>query len=238
MAKGAALLLYRFGASKVPVVEALVWGIFGASISTRGNALNVSRATFSGGGVDLVGSGNEVSVGGGQWTSLRDSNIVIHGNNNRVVIGEGCSLISTDVEIHGDNCLIEIGSLSTFNGKPSSRNLLLCRDAPTELLIGRDGMFSHGIEARTSDSHSMFDSAGHLANPPASIELGAHVWVCARAMVLKGSKVGAGSVIGAAAILNRTIDPDSLAAGQPAKTIRSGIRWTRESLSGVTTDAL
>ena len=45
------------------------------------------------------------------------------------------------------------------------------------------------------------------------------VWIGARAIILKGVKIGARSIIGAGSVVVREIPPDSIAAGVPAKVI-------------------
>jgi acetyltransferase-like isoleucine patch superfamily enzyme len=47
------------------------------------------------------------------------------------------------------------------------------------------------------------------------------VWIGARAIVLKGVTIGHDSVVGAGAIVTRSIPPYSVAVGQPARVIRT-----------------
>ncbi len=45
------------------------------------------------------------------------------------------------------------------------------------------------------------------------------VWIGARAMILPGVTISAGSVLGAMSLANKNIPPYSIAAGNPAKVI-------------------
>jgi acetyltransferase-like isoleucine patch superfamily enzyme len=55
----------------------------------------------------------------------------------------------------------------------------------------------------------------------AGIEIGSGCWLAADVKILDGVQVGAGSVIGAGAVVRDAVPPNSLAAGVPAKVLRS-----------------
>lgn len=67
--------------------------------------------------------------------------------------------------------------------------------------------------------------ATHDYNDPAfpmiweEIEIAAYGWVCARAVVLPGVKIGEGAVLGAAAVAGRNLLPWGVYAGNPAKLV-------------------
>ena len=82
--------------------------------------------------------------------------------------------------------------------------------------IGRGCMIGRDVIIMDSDQHAMPGEKLEIA--PVSIEDG--VWIGARAMVLKGVRIGRGSVIGAGAIVTRSIPAGSIAVGQPARVIR------------------
>jgi acetyltransferase-like isoleucine patch superfamily enzyme len=60
----------------------------------------------------------------------------------------------------------------------------------------------------------LFESAGPL-------EIGPGCWLGAKAVVLDGASIGAGSVIGAGAVVNRPVPPRSVAVGVPARVVKS-----------------
>ncbi|MCS6887615.1 MAG: acyltransferase [Chloroflexus sp.] len=71
-------------------------------------------------------------------------------------------------------------------------------------------------------SHQMGD-AGHRVGPlitaPVVIEAGA--WIGARALLLPGIRIGAGSVVAAGSVVTRTVPANTLVGGVPAKPIRT-----------------
>jgi putative colanic acid biosynthesis acetyltransferase WcaF len=59
-----------------------------------------------------------------------------------------------------------------------------------------------------------------------AMEIGAHAWVCARASVAPGVKVGEGAVIGLGSVATRDLEPWTVYAGVPAIRIKDRRRHT------------
>jgi len=98
----------------------------------------------------------------------------------------------------------------------------------SDIRIGDDVLFSHGLTLRTSDMHSIYDAAtGKRINPAAPIRIADHVWLGQDVIVLKGSSIGRDCVVAARALVSGEIAPGTLAGGCPARPIRSGITWDR-----------
>lgn len=173
--------------------------------------------------IDIQGEDNQLCLNG----ELQNSSITIRGNNNRIRIDGTACLTWTDISILANDSEITVGANSTILGKPNQPNTLLARGEPSRIAIGRDCMFSYGIEVRTSDSHPIFDGQGAHINPSADVLISDHVWVGSRSMVLKGCAIGQGSVLAAASVLTREIGERLIAAGMPAKVIREDIQWKR-----------
>nr|WP_287220247.1 DapH/DapD/GlmU-related protein [Mesorhizobium sp.] len=52
------------------------------------------------------------------------------------------------------------------------------------------------------------------------VRIGDDVWLSAGVIVLKGTSIGARSVIAAGSVVTKDIPPDTLAAGVPARPVR------------------
>jgi len=175
----------------------------------------------------LHGLNNFVAIGDG--TIIRDCRVQLVGNNNTLIIGQNCRLILTTIDIISNNSLVVIGNSVSILGNHMGYTHLLAKGDTTNISIGDDCLISYGIEIRTTDSHSIFDHmSSELLNPPKSINIGNHVWIGARSMILKGASIGEGSVIGANSIVNRAVGENVIAAGQPCKELKSSIRWSHD----------
>jgi len=53
-----------------------------------------------------------------------------------------------------------------------------------------------------------------------SIVIGPNVWVATRAVLLGGARIGEGSIVGAAAVVDSEVPPFSVVAGNPARVVR------------------
>lgn len=103
--------------------------------------------------------------------------------------------------------------------------------------VGRRNFFSPGNLIKLGDyclitSDCKFLGAGHVYESPfvpyvasgatrgGEIELGTNCWLGANVIVLKGVKIGYGSIIGAGAIVNRNVPPLSVVVGNPGRVIK------------------
>lgn len=167
----------------------------------------------------IEGEDNVMEIGPG--CRLRIS-MVVRGSGNRIRIGAGCQLNGI-VNIATSGAVLTVGDGSTM-----VRGSIQMHE-PAEIAIGRDCMFSSEVYLSVSDIHPIHDaSSGARINPPASITIGDHVWLGLRAMVMKGSVIGDGAVVAAAAVVAGPVEGGAVSAGIPARVVRQGIVWRRE----------
>lgn len=169
--------------------------------------------------ISIGDGGNHFQVDGD--TQVRRCNITIEGRGNRLVIHKGCNLRALIIEVLGNNCTLEIGK----NVKNTGPGKLSCREEGTRLIIGDNSLLATGITMLTSDGHDIYDPTETRINPAKDIIIGSNVWIGQEAMILKGTQIEDGSVIGARSIVTGKIETASIAVGNPAKSIRSNITW-------------
>jgi acetyltransferase-like isoleucine patch superfamily enzyme len=91
--------------------------------------------------------------------------------------------------------------------------------AHRQVSIGRDCMIGNYVVIMDSDYHDL--ERRDLPGEVAPIVIEDNVWIGLRATVLKGVRIGRGSVIGAGSVVTSDIPPGSLAFGVPARVVRS-----------------
>jgi len=118
-----------------------------------------------------------------------------------------------------------------FYGNIHATNAFLCDTffldyAP--VYIGEGSRFSFDNIVITSH-HQEDDFNTVIAKP---VHIGKNVWITTRCIILGGVTIGDNSIIGAGSVVTGDIPPNSLAAGNPARVIRTlsgGSSHTRDS---------
>ncbi len=99
------------------------------------------------------------------------------------------------------------------------------------LAIGEDCMFGWKIAIRTGDFHGMYDlTTKQILNPPEDTIVGPHVWLTNSIQIMKGINIGSGAVVGAGSIITKNIAGSCLAAGSPARVLRTNVGWSRDAV--------
>lgn len=102
----------------------------------------------------------------------------------------------------------------------------------TSIAVGRDCLFAINVQVITSDGHPIFDvSSGKRVNTCRPIKIESHVWIGDGALILKGSHIGQGSIIGARSLVHGTFPNNCVIAGNPAKIIKKDVAWERPHLA-------
>jgi maltose O-acetyltransferase len=89
--------------------------------------------------------------------------------------------------------------------------------AYTDVTIGPRVLIGERVSVHSEDHGPAGDRDRFRVAP---IEIGADVWLCAGTVVAKGSRIGAGTTIGANSFVRGEVPAGVLAAGAPAAVIR------------------
>ena len=186
----------------------------------RGNACTFSQVNFCKVDLQIRGHSNAVTFS----QSLVDGcRILIDGTSNRLEVAEDVILRGVTIQIRGSACSVRIGRASTFGGAR-----IVTVGKMNHVIIGEDCLFSDQIEIWSSDTHDIIGGAGNVINPPRDIIIGNHVWVGAKASILKGVTIGDGSVIGFGSIITKNVPAGVACAGCPQKVLKTNIAWRRD----------
>ena len=101
-----------------------------------------------------------------------------------------------------------------------------------KISIGKSSMIASDVTITDSDWHGIFDRTDYVALPK-EVEIEENVWIGERSIVLKGSKIGKNSIIGAGSVVAGDIPENCIFAGNPAKFVKKLDKndfKTRESL--------
>ena len=122
----------------------------------------------------------------------------------------------------GSDCLVySNGSLSIGSGCfLNSHTRIVCHD---RIEIGMNCLFGP-FSSVLDHSHLVDFVDGRLDRnslETAPVNIGDNVWIGEKAVVLMGVTIGCNSVIGAGSIVTKSIPPNSVAVGVPARVVRS-----------------
>jgi maltose O-acetyltransferase len=142
---------------------------------------------------------------------------------------------------------LRIGKNNLFGYRPapmlgSGEVLLQPRDANAVVAIGDGNAFSNNVSmvanelitigdgCQIGELVSIYDCDFHEINPATRnrsagltrpVLIGNNVWLGSRVIVLKGVTIGDNSVVAAASVVTKSIPANCIAAGNPAKVIRT-----------------
>lgn len=189
------------------------------SVRLNGNKLvNLKKIVWNS-QIDIHGTNNRIILKKGGV--LNGCKIIIHGNDNLIEIGESTSLISGELIIEDDKNKIIIGNDTQICGK----TLLACMEG-TQIVIGNHCLFSSQIMLRTGDSHSILNMEGKRINFSKDIIVEDHVWIGVGVSLMKGAMISGDSVVGAKSVVTHSFNKRNVAiAGNPAKIIKENVNW-------------
>ena len=185
------------------------------------NKIDICSNVFneSTGLITVSGCNNVLSISAG--SSLTHANVFVGGGGHVVI--DGARIAACEIYCAA-GARIAIGRGCAFTWRAQ----ILAHEAGC-IEIGPECLFSTETLITLSDMHTIIDiESGLRLNDPRSVIIGAHVWIGFRALVLKGARIGDGSVIGAGSIVTGEIPGSCVATGNPARVVRNSIAWKPE----------
>jgi len=192
-----------------------LWRLFGMPILSY----HKSKGRFE----SLNGSGNTVV------NRPEKCRIAVYGDGNRIVFPERCEGFMGSIQIGApdfrtNDCVIEFGDSILANGLH-----ITAMEDGTRVTFGNDCLVSSGVQLWASDTHAIMDDSGKPVNIGRHITIGNHVWIGINAIIAKNTTVPDGCVVAAGTVVagRLNIPSESIVAGNPAKVVRTGVRWSK-----------
>ncbi|HEH9394085.1 TPA: acyltransferase [Aeromonas salmonicida] len=163
---------------------------------------------------------------------------------NRLVISDNFKTRGLKINFAGTNASVEIGINANIQGTLTLNNnahifidenfsntnsLTIISRENCNVTIGKDCMFATAVLIRTSDEHSIIDlTTNETININKDVLIGDHVWLCDNALILKGSNIGNGSIVGARSVVTGKYPPNVLLVGSPVKVVKKNVSWEKK----------
>lgn len=179
----------------------------------------------------------------GTAPQMNNSKIVFNGEGNVLICEDGVNLVNSSITFNGNDSVVYLsqnrhnyilsvsanGENVFYMGKNNYMNgvLSIILSERKHCLIGDNCLLSFGIWIRNADPHLVYDcESNQRINPSKSIFIGDHVWVGQSAMILKGTKIDSGSIIGAMSLVaGKSIPSNESWGGNPCRQIAKNIFW-------------
>ncbi len=196
------------------------WINFKAYFFIKGKRAKFSRILFFGKAYYNISKSSKINIENGTLAINRfirnkdpfTGNLDMYDNSvinvkNTFFIHSGCDIM-----------LFKNATLSLGSGYINRYCKIRCHQS---IVIGDNVAISENFTIWDSDAHEIID--GGEATAP--IIIGNKVWIGTNVTILKGVKIGDGAIIAAGSVVNKDIPSNCLAAGIPAKVIKSNVKW-------------
>ena len=113
---------------------------------------------------------------------------------------------------------LRVGDKVVF-GKDNTVNCYLDVEIGASSIVA-DWVYVTDFDHRTADVHVPIKDQGIVKTP---VRIGPDVWIGTKVSVLRGTRIGRGSVLGAHAVVRGDIPEYSIAVGAPARVVRNRV---------------
>lgn len=188
----------------------------------------------------------------GELPKLLNSKIIFRGSGNILVCDKNVTLTNSTVEFNGNHAIVYLNTnrhVYKLNASLNNDTVLyieknnyinqtvtIVLSEQKHCFIGNDNLFSLGVWIRNADPHLVYSAESlRRINLSKSIYIGDHVWIGQNAMLLKGTEIDSGSIVGGMSVVaGKKILHNESWAGNPCKKIKSGIFWEGSCVHGWT----
>ena len=114
------------------------------------------------------------------------------------------------------------GHLELGNNSYMNMSLIQCAN---HITIGDNCAIAGDVLIQDTDFHPVMDEDGNPKPISKPIHIGNHVWICAKATILKGVTIGDGAIVAAGAVVTKDVPARCVVAGNPGKIVKENVVW-------------
>ncbi|MFO1430367.1 MAG: tetratricopeptide repeat protein [Candidatus Competibacteraceae bacterium] len=168
-----------------------------------------------------------------EFSNLSNSHIEVVGKENKLSIGKNVYILkNANFYLRGQACEIAIGKDTSIQSA-----LITATEINSHIKVGEDNLWSDRVTVRTGDDHPIFFK-GKRQNPARDVTIGNRVWLGEDVKILKGALIPDGCIVGSLSLVTTVsshsagygFQENSIIIGNPAKSIKTPIEWSRNML--------
>ena len=144
--------------------------------------------------------------------------------NSKLILEEDASFVLTGKAMIQSGAMIFLGRGKTLKIGRSTFTSNIKILAHDDITIGDNCIFGWECQIFSGDGHPIYQEES-IINKDVPVVIEDNVWVGSRALILKGVRVGKGSIVAAGAVVTKDVPPNCIVAGNPAKVVKENISW-------------
>lgn len=174
--------------------------------------------------LSLASSSNIVVEKGARLNFGFFTHIFSKRRNSKLILEEDASFVLTGKAMIQSGAMIFVGRGKTLKIGRSTFTSNIKILAHDDITIGDNCIFGWECQIFSGDGHPIYQEES-IINKDVPVVIEDNVWVGSRALILKGVRVGKGSIVAAGAVVTKNVPPNCIVAGNPAKVVKENISW-------------
>lgn len=174
--------------------------------------------------LSLASSSNIVVEKGARLNFGFFTHIFSKRRNSKLILEEDASFVLTGKAMIQSGAMIFVGRGKTLKIGRSTFTSNIKILAHDDITIGDNCIFGWECQIFSGDGHPIYQEES-IINKDVPVVIEDNVWVGSRALILKGVRVGKGSIVAAGAVVTKDVPPNCIVAGNPAKVVKENISW-------------
>lgn len=155
------------------------------------------------------------------------TNPLLNNTGLQLYVGGMAEVFEDENSKNSNGCSVVIGDNTVFCG-----TRIYLQDDNSSVKIGKDCVFSSGIDVWCTDVCTIMDLGGNPINRGQNIEIQDHILVGKDSKIGKNTKISKDSVIGWGSVVKGVFEQSNvIIAGNPAKVVKSDINWDLRDLN-------